>query len=102
VSVEYPVMTERLDLNETEDGIVIFDAATDRVHHSNNTAAIVLQCCDGTRTPAQIASLVGAAVRPCGAGDHRDRGLPIPSASGRLGALRARRALCCTIGGRPV
>jgi hypothetical protein len=54
-------MTEQLDLNETEDGIVIFDAATDRVHHLNNTAAIVLQFCDGTRTPAQIASLVGAA-----------------------------------------
>ena len=61
MSVEYPVMTEQLDLNETEDGIVIFDAATDRVHHLNNTAAIVLQFCDGTRTPAQIASLVGAA-----------------------------------------
>jgi hypothetical protein len=61
VSVEYPVMAEHLDLNETEDGMVIFDGATDRVHHLNNTAAIVLQWCDGTHTPAQIADLVGSA-----------------------------------------
>jgi hypothetical protein len=61
MSDERPELAEGLEVNESGDGVVIFDAATDRVHHLNNTAALVLELCDGRRSAEQIAALVGAA-----------------------------------------
>ena len=54
-------MAEGLEVNESGEGVVIFDAATDRVHHLNNTAAIVLELCDGRRSSEEIAAMLGAA-----------------------------------------
>jgi hypothetical protein len=54
-----PAATEGLELNETDDGLVVYDEATDRVHHLNQTAAVVLSLCDGTRTEAEIAFTLG-------------------------------------------
>jgi hypothetical protein len=61
MSDDLPVMAEGLEVNESEDGVVIFDASTDRVHHLNNTAALVLELCDGKRGIEQIAELLGDA-----------------------------------------
>jgi hypothetical protein len=61
MSDELPVMAEGLEVNESDEGAVIFDPATDRVHHLNNTAALVLELCDGRRTIEQIAAMLGTA-----------------------------------------
>jgi hypothetical protein len=61
MSVESPVMTEGLEINESDLGVVIFDAGTDRVHHLNNTAALVLELCDGRRSVDEIVSTLAAA-----------------------------------------
>ena len=61
MSDDLPVIAAGLEVNESEDGVVIFDAATDRVHHLNNTAALVLELCDGKRSIEQIAGLLGDA-----------------------------------------
>lgn len=56
-----PKIVEGLDLNELDDGIVIFSESTDTVHHLNHTAAVVLQLCDGTHDADAIAAFVAAA-----------------------------------------
>jgi hypothetical protein len=53
--MERPTIDEELDLNETEDGLIVFVPSTDRVHHMNSTASVVLQLCDGSRSLAEIA-----------------------------------------------
>ena len=54
-----PVTAAGLDLNPTEDGLVVYVAATDTVHHLNKTASVVFALCDGTRDAAAIAAEVG-------------------------------------------
>jgi hypothetical protein len=53
--MERPTIHEELDLNETEDGLIVFVPSTDRVHHLNSTASVVLQLCDGSRSLGEIA-----------------------------------------------
>jgi hypothetical protein len=53
-------MLEGLDINELDDGLIIFSESTDTVHHLNHTAAVVLQLCDGSRDTAEIAEVVAA------------------------------------------
>jgi hypothetical protein len=56
---ERPTIADGLDLNETDDGLIIYVPATDRVHYLNGTASVVLQLCDGSRLSAEIAAEVG-------------------------------------------
>jgi len=56
---EHPTVVDDLDINETDDGLIIYVPATDRVHYLNTTASVVLQLCDGSRSPAEIAAEVG-------------------------------------------
>ena len=53
-----PRMVAGLDLNEAEDGLIVYEETTDTVHHLNKTAAAILGLCDGTRDPAAIAAAV--------------------------------------------
>ena len=53
-----PTMAEGLDVNETDDGLIIYQESTDRVHHLNPTAAVVFELCDGTRSVEEITRLV--------------------------------------------
>jgi hypothetical protein len=53
-----PTIAEDLDVNETDDGLIIYQESADRVHHLNPTAAVVFALCDGTRTASEIARLV--------------------------------------------
>ena len=48
-----------VEINETQDGLIVYDEVTDRVHHLNQSAAVILQLCDGTWTPEEIASDLG-------------------------------------------
>jgi hypothetical protein len=53
------VAVDGLELVESPDGLIVYDEATDRVHHLNQTAAVILGLCDGTQTVEQIAVTVG-------------------------------------------
>lgn len=47
-----------LEVHTVEDGVVVFDADTDRVHYLNPTATFVFSLADGERTTAEIAEVV--------------------------------------------
>jgi hypothetical protein len=47
-----------LDVNETDDGLIIYQESTDRVHHLNPTAAVIFQLCDGEHDIERIARSV--------------------------------------------
>ena len=55
---ENPKKIEGLDLDETDEGYVIYEPGKDRVHYLNPTAALILEFCDGTNTAAGIVALV--------------------------------------------
>jgi PqqD family protein of HPr-rel-A system len=61
VDLAGPVRAESLDVNEVEDGVIVYDESTDRVHHLNNTAAVVLELCDGSLDADGIATKVAEA-----------------------------------------
>ena len=56
-----PRRTEALEINEAEDGLVIFDPAADVVHHLNPTASMIFDLCDGTRDAEEIARVLAEA-----------------------------------------
>ena len=58
MSEQRPEPVDGLDIHEVEDGLVVYDAAADRVHYLNPTGAVVLSLCDGTRAETEIAELV--------------------------------------------
>ena len=50
-----PKRLEGLDVDQTDDGYVIYEPDKDRVHHLNPTAALILELCNGTNSVAGIA-----------------------------------------------
>jgi len=61
MSQENPRRLESLEINEADDGLVVYDPATGMVHHLNPSAAIVFDLCDGARDAAEIARILGEA-----------------------------------------
>ncbi len=55
---DQPSRLKDIDVVEVADGFVIYHPDRDRVHFVNHTAAVILELCDGTKTDAQIASLL--------------------------------------------
>jgi hypothetical protein len=53
-----PARADGLDVVPTADGYVVYDAARDRVHYLNHTAALVLELATGERTEAEIVHLL--------------------------------------------
>ena len=53
-----PKKSDGLEVDEVEDGFVIYQPERDRVHYLNPTANLILELCDGTLTAAQIAELI--------------------------------------------
>lgn len=53
-----PKKIDGLEVDEVEDGFVIYQPERDRVHYLNPTANLILDLCDGTLTAAQIADLI--------------------------------------------
>jgi Coenzyme PQQ synthesis protein D (PqqD) len=47
-----------LEIHETDDGLIVYQQSSDRVHHLNQTAAVILYLCDGTRSADEIADAV--------------------------------------------
>ncbi len=54
----HPRRVSDYDLDEIEDGFVIYQPDRDRVHYLNHTAALVLELCTGRLTHAEIAAAV--------------------------------------------
>ncbi|HEX3796177.1 MAG TPA: hypothetical protein VHV57_16915 [Acidimicrobiales bacterium] len=52
---ELPLARTDLDINEVDDGLVIYDVVTDRVHYLNLTASVVFVECTGENDEAAIA-----------------------------------------------
>ncbi|HEX3632921.1 MAG TPA: PqqD family peptide modification chaperone [Casimicrobiaceae bacterium] len=50
-----------IEIREAPDGLVVYDAARDRVHYLNATAALLLESCDGTLPAAELPALLAAA-----------------------------------------
>jgi len=55
----FPKAADGLERNEVEDGLIVYQESTDRVHHLNPTAAVILELCDGSRSTEEIAAAVG-------------------------------------------
>jgi tetratricopeptide (TPR) repeat protein len=51
---ERPVRAEGLEVREVDDGLVVYQAEPECVHHLNSTAAIVFELCDGENTVPEI------------------------------------------------
>jgi len=56
-----PARVEGLEAHDVEDGLVVYQAATARVHYLNPAASVVFELCTGERTEDEIAELVGEA-----------------------------------------
>jgi coenzyme PQQ synthesis protein D (PqqD) len=75
VSNERPARVAGLEAHEVDDGLIVYQPSTDRVHYLNATAAVVYELCSGELSEAEIAARVGeawelaqppdAAVREC-------------------------------------
>ena len=53
-----PRRAEPLEVNEAEDGLVVYDSRQDQVHHLNASAALIFDLCDGTRGVDEIAAVL--------------------------------------------
>ena len=61
MSMERPMRIDGLEAHEVDDGLVVYQASTDRVHYLNATASVVYELCTGQHTEDEIASLVAEA-----------------------------------------
>jgi PqqD family protein of HPr-rel-A system len=53
-----PTKSDGFEIDEVEDGFVVYQPGRARVHYLNPTAKLILELCDGTLTAAQIAGLI--------------------------------------------
>ena len=60
VTIERPQIADGLEIEEVDDGLIVYQESIERVHHLNPTASVVFQLCDGSRDAASIATAVGA------------------------------------------
>lgn len=53
-----PIRAADLEINPVNDGYVVYQPTHDRVHHLNQTAALVLELCNGRHAPDEMARLL--------------------------------------------
>ena len=53
-----PMMAPDLEFNEVADGYIVYQPDRDRVHYLNQTAAVVLELCNGQNAEAEIPELL--------------------------------------------
>jgi len=56
-----PTRVNGLEAHDVDDGIIVYQLVTNRVHYLNPSAAVVFELCTGEHTPSEIAVLVGEA-----------------------------------------
>lgn len=49
-----PIARSDLEVNEAEDGLVVYDGANDRVHHLDRTASIIFSLCTGASSEPEM------------------------------------------------
>ena len=54
----HPQRIEGLEITSVDDGFLIYQPEKDRVHYLNHTAVLILELCNGLRSPAEIAELI--------------------------------------------
>jgi len=65
VATDRPIRADGLEINEVDDGLVLYQPSPGQVHYLNNTAAFVFELCSGEHTIAEIAtSMAGAFSMP--------------------------------------
>jgi Trypsin-co-occurring domain 2/Coenzyme PQQ synthesis protein D (PqqD) len=86
VPPDRPVRAEGLEIHEVDDGLLVYQAQPECVHHLNNTAAVVFELCDGQNTvpdiSEQLALVFGLDETPGGMAeeciaDFRDKGVVV-------------------------
>jgi Coenzyme PQQ synthesis protein D (PqqD) len=55
---EFPKIADDIEINEVEDGYVIYQKEKDKVHYLNKTAVLVLECCTGTNSVSEIGNIL--------------------------------------------
>ena len=58
INADCPQRKEGLEVHTVSDQVEIYESGSDTVHYLNPTAAVVLELCDGSRSPADIVGLV--------------------------------------------
>ena len=53
-----PVRNPKIEINQVEDGYVVYDENRDRVHYLNHTAVLVLELCNGEHSPEDIVAIL--------------------------------------------
>jgi hypothetical protein len=56
-----PFVVSGLEVNEADEGLIVFDSTSDLIHYLNSTAAVVFTLCDGTRSASEIAGFMAEA-----------------------------------------
>ncbi len=54
----YPKQAPGLEVNEVADGYIVHQPDRERVHYLNNTAAIVMELCNGRNAEADLPGLL--------------------------------------------
>lgn len=52
--------TPNLEAHEAEDGLIVFNSTTDKVHHLNPTAGVLFELCSEPSSPTSLAEELGA------------------------------------------
>ena len=55
---ERPKKLDGLDVNDVDDGLVVYNESSDRVHYVNHTASLVYELCSGETSIDEIAVLL--------------------------------------------
>ena len=58
---ECPKRIDGLEINQVEDGFMIYQPERDRVHYLNHTGVLILELCNGRNSPGEIARLLQVA-----------------------------------------
>jgi hypothetical protein len=56
-----PLMAPDLEINEVADGYIVYQPDRDRVHYLNQTAALLLELCNGQNAVADLPELLRSA-----------------------------------------
>jgi hypothetical protein len=54
----FPKLTNDIEINQVEDGYIIYQADLDRVHYLNKTAVLILEACTGKNEVEAIERIV--------------------------------------------
>lgn len=56
--IRFPTRAPELEINEADDGYIVYHPTRDRVHYLNQTAAVVFELCNGRNAEGELPELV--------------------------------------------